>query len=87
MALGTWIAPEASAYDTMKSVMTSAWENRDMDTINAARAIGWNFGAFLKGTIQENREACHSVAISTLEMSKCENTAAENWDEVLNFEY
>jgi len=87
MALGTWIAPEASAYDTMKSVMTSAWENRDMDTINKARSLGWDFGSFVQGKIESDLETCHSEALSTGDMRGCENTATEAWDEVLNSEY
>lgn len=87
MALGTWIAPEASAYDTMKSVMTSAWENRDMDTINKARSLGWDFGSFVQGKIDSNLDSCHSEALSTGDMRGCENTATEAWDEVLTFEY
>ena len=87
LTLSFWISSASMADDFAEKELAAAWQNRDMQTINAARAIGWNFGAFLKGTIQENREACHSEAISTLDMSNCENTAAENWDKVLNSEY
>ena len=87
LILGFWISSASMADDFAEQELAAAWQNRDMQTINAARAIGWNFGAFLTGTIQANREACHSVAISTLNMSECENTATETWDEVLNSEY
>ena len=77
----------AGAYDLMDIVMTSAWKNRDMETIDQARSLGWDFGTFLERTIEKQRDACHDAAVSTADMRNCENEAQQIWDEVLNAEY
>ena len=75
------------ADDFAEKDLAAAWSNRDLQTNNTARAISRKLGAFLNGTTQVNRAACHLAAISTLDMSDCENTATETWDQNSNSEY
>ena len=77
----------AGAYDLTDSVMSSAWKNRDIETIDQARSLGWDFGTFLERTIENQRGACHDDAVSSAEMRNCENQAQKIWDEVLDDEY